>query len=72
MADVRAGLGHVVLRVVVGLAYVVAGVAVILAQVEDVRLHVSVVAPAALMLLGLGLLATALVDAHLGSRASSS
>jgi sulfite exporter TauE/SafE len=54
--------------VVVGLAYVLAGVAVLVAQVQDVRLQWSVVTPAALLLLGLGLLVTALVDTHLKGR----
>lgn len=53
---------------VVGLAYVLAGVAVLVAQVQDVRLQWSVVTPAALLLLGLGLLVTALVDTHLKGR----
>jgi len=49
----------------VGLAYAVAGVLVLVAQIEDVRPQWSVVVPAALLLLGLGLLLTALVDTHL-------
>jgi hypothetical protein len=65
MAEVTARAGHVVSRVSVGLAYVVAGLLVLIAQVEDVRLQWSVVAPVALVLLGLGLLVTALVDTHL-------
>jgi hypothetical protein len=71
MSDLTARAGHVASRVVVGLAYVVAGVLVLIAQVEDVRLQWSVVAPVALVLLGVGLLVTALVDTHvLGSRGS--
>jgi hypothetical protein len=65
MADTSAGRGHVISRVAVGLAYVVAGLAVLVAQIEDVRLQWSVVAPAALLLLGLGLLVTGFVDMHL-------
>ena len=72
MAEVTACAGHVVSRVVVGLAYFVAGALVLIAQVEDVRLQWSVVAPVALVLLGVGFLVTALVDTHVlgGSRAS--
>ena len=65
MAELTARAGHVASRVVVGLAYVVAGVLVLFAQVEHVRLQWSVVAPVALVLLGVGLLVTALVDTHL-------
>ncbi len=68
MVSSQAGRGHVISRVVVGLAYVLAGVAVLVAQVQDVRLQWSVVTPAALLLLGLGLLVTALVDTHLKGR----
>jgi hypothetical protein len=57
--------GHVVPRLVIGLAYVAAGFLVLLVQVEDVVLRWSVVAPLAMLLLGLGLLVTALVDTHL-------
>ena len=60
-----AGPGHVLTRVVVGLAYVAAGLLVLVAQIRDVTLQWSVVAPAAMLLLGLGLLVTALVDTHL-------
>jgi len=69
MADTSARRGHVISRVIVGLAYVLAGLAVLVAQVQDVRPQWSVVAPAALLLLGLGLLVTALVDTHLKGRA---
>ena len=65
MADDPARPAHVISRVAIGLAYVVAGVLVLVAQVQDVRLQWSVAAPAALLLLGLGLLVTALVDTHL-------
>jgi hypothetical protein len=65
MADLTVRAGHVVSRVVVGLAYVVAGLLVLIAQVQDVRLQWSVVGPVALVLLGVGLLVTALVDTHL-------
>lgn len=64
MAEV-ARRGHVISRVVVGLAYVAAGLLVLVAQVQDVELQWSVVAPVALLLLGLGLLVTGLVDTHL-------
>jgi len=65
MAEFAARPGHVISRVVVGLVYVAAGLLVLIAQIEDVRLQWSVVAPVALLLLGLGLLVTALVDTHL-------
>jgi|1185.fasta_scaffold1686675_1 hypothetical protein len=68
MAELAARPGHVAFRVV-GLAYVAAGLLVLLAQVEDVRLQWSVVTPVAVLLLGLGLLVTALVNTHL-ARAS--
>jgi hypothetical protein len=57
-------------RIVLGVLLGAAGVAWLLAQVEDVRLQWSVAAPVALVLLGLGLLVTTLVDTHLpgGSR----
>ncbi len=71
MAEFTARAGHVASRVVVGLAYVVAGLLVLVAQVQHVRLQGSVVAPVALVLLGVGLLVTALLDTHvLGSRGS--
>jgi hypothetical protein len=65
MAEVTPRAGHVLSRVVVGLVYVVAGVLVMIAQVADVQLQWSLVAPIALVLLGVGLLVTALVDTHL-------
>ena len=70
MAEVTPRGGHVVSRIVVGLVYVVAGALVIGAQVEDVQLQWSLVAPIALVLLGVGLLVTALVDTHLKDHAS--
>ena len=51
-----------------GLAYLLAGLAVIFAQVTDVEVQWSLAAPAALLLLGIGLLVTALVDTHLRRR----
>lgn len=68
MAESPVRRGHVVSRVVIGLAYVVAGLLVLLVQVEDVVLRWSVVAPLVMLLLGLGLLVTALVDTHLRQR----
>jgi hypothetical protein len=63
MAEPQVRRVHVVPRVLVGLGYVVAGLLVLLAQIEDVTVNWSVVAPTAVMLLGLGLLVTAVVDA---------
>lgn len=64
MAESSARPGHVLARVVVGLAYVVAGMLVLVAQLEHLRLQWAVVTPVALLLLGLGLLVTAFVDTH--------
>lgn len=64
MTEFAARTGHVISDLVLGLTYVVAGVLVLIAQVEGLRLQWSVVAPVALLLLGLGLLVTAFVDQH--------
>ena len=71
MAEFAARPGHVAFRVLVGLGYVAAGLLVLVAQIRDVTLQWSIVAPAAMLLLGLGLLVTALVDTHLRDHASS-
>ena len=57
--------GHVLTRVVVGLVYVVAGVLVLLAQMADVTLALSIVVPAAVVVLGVGLLVTGIVDTRM-------
>jgi len=66
MVDTSTGRGHVIARVVIGVGYVVAGLLVLLAQVEDVTVAWSiVVAPAAGVVLGVGLLVTGVVDSRL-------
>lgn len=64
--------GHVVPRVVVGVSYVLAGVLVLVVQVQHVTLRWAVVVPAAMLVVGLGLLLTALVDTHLRAAAGDS
>lgn len=71
MAESAARPGHVAFRVLVGLAYVAAGLLVLVAQIRDVTLQWSIVAPVVMLLLGLGLLVTALVDTHLRENAAS-
>jgi hypothetical protein len=56
---------HVLTRVVVGLVYVVSGVLVLLAQIADVTLAWSIVVPAAVVVLGVGLLVTGIVDTRM-------
>jgi|tagenome__1003787_1003787.scaffolds.fasta_scaffold20853129_2 hypothetical protein len=65
MVDRTAGRGHVIPRVVVGVGYVVAGLLVLLAQIEDLTVAWSIVAPAAVVALGVGLLVTGMVDSRL-------
>lgn len=69
MAEFGGRPAQVVFNVVVGLTYVVVGLLVLIAQVNDVRIQWSVIAPTALVLLGLGLLVTAALDKRL-TRAS--
>jgi hypothetical protein len=63
--DTAVNRGHVLTRVVVGLVYVIAGALVLLAQIEDVTLAWSIVVPAAVVVLGIGLLVTGIVDTRL-------
>jgi len=65
MADTQLRRGHVVSRVDVGIVYVVAGLLVLLVQVEDLALQWSILAPTVIVVLGLGLLVTGIVDTHL-------
>jgi hypothetical protein len=65
MVDRSARRGHVVTRVVVGVGYVVAGLLVLLAQIEDITVAWSIVAPAAVVVIGVGLLVTGVVDSRL-------
>jgi VIT1/CCC1 family predicted Fe2+/Mn2+ transporter len=65
MVDRSAGRGHVVARVVVGVGYVVAGLLVLLAQIQDLTIAWSIVAPAAVVVLGVALLVTGVVDSRL-------
>ena len=71
MAEVTPSAGHVVSRIVVGLVYVAAGMLLIIAEAQDVQLQWSVVGPLALVLLGIGLLVTALLDTRLRDRVPS-
>jgi VIT1/CCC1 family predicted Fe2+/Mn2+ transporter len=71
MVDRSAGRGHVVARVVVGVGYVVAGLLVLLAQIQDLTIAWSIVAPAAVVVLGVALLVTGVVDSRLHGQKSS-
>jgi hypothetical protein len=63
--DTSVNRGHVLTRVLVGLVYVIGGVLVLLVQIEDVALAWSIVVPAAVVVLGIGLLVTGVVDTRL-------
>jgi uncharacterized membrane protein len=65
MVDTPAGGGHVVARIIVGVGYVVAGLFVLLAQIEDLTVVWSIIAPAAVVVIGVGLLVTGVVDSRL-------
>ena len=55
---------HVTVRRVIGACYVLAGVLLLLVQLDVVNLSWSVVVPGALVVLGATLLVSGLVDAH--------
>ena len=70
MAERAAGSGHMIARALVGLGYVVTGLLLIVTEVRDITIRWSIVTPTVIVVLGLALLVTGLVDGHL--RASTS